>query len=100
LNGDGDDAFKWAIDRAAEIIDEYQPTVILLAAGADGHEEAGNLGKLNNYTYEGFAYAAEMVAKAASKYAKGRVLIGGAGGYRPLDHTPEIWARVTCVVSS
>ena len=100
LNGDGDEAFKRAIDRAAEIIDEYQPTVILLAAGADGHEEAGHLGKLNNYTYQGFEYAAAMVAKAAAKYAKGRVLIGGAGGYRPLDHTPEIWARVVQIVHS
>jgi hypothetical protein len=26
------------------------------------------------------------------------VLIGGAGGYRPLDHTPEIWARVVAKV--
>jgi hypothetical protein len=48
------------------------------------------LGKPNKYTFDVFENAAQMVAKAASKFAIGRVLIGGAGGYRPLDHTPEI----------
>ena len=94
LNGDGDEHFKAAIDRAREIIDEYKPDVILLAAGADGHEAPGNLGNPNQITYEGFEYAASMVASAAAAHSKGRVLIGGAGGYRPLDHTPEIWAQV------
>jgi acetoin utilization protein AcuC len=32
---DGDEGFAWAMDAATEIIDEYQPDVILLAAGAD-----------------------------------------------------------------
>lgn len=91
---DGDEALAWAIAGAEAIIESYQPDVILLAAGADGHEGSNNLGVENNYTYEGFEAAAEMVARQAGKHSAGRVLIGGAGGYQPLDHTPEIWARV------
>jgi acetoin utilization protein AcuC len=94
LGGDGDDVFKAAIDRAAEIIDAYKPDVILLAAGADGHEGIGNLGTIANYTKAGFKYAAEMIASKANEYSQGRVLIGGAGGYQPLKETPETWALV------
>ena len=92
--GDGDDAFKWAIDGAAEIIEQYQPDVILLAAGADGHKGVSKLGQCNNYTDEGFGYAAKRIADLANKHADGRVLIGGAGGYQPLKETPETWALV------
>lgn len=94
LEGDGDEVFKEAIDRAREIIDEYRPDVILLAAGADGHTGIGNLGSITNYTADGFKYAAEMVAEQANKHSQGRVLIGGAGGYQPLKETPETWALV------
>ena len=90
---DGDDAFKWAIDEASEVIDSYSPNVILLAAGADGHEGSDNLGGSNQFSYAGFEYAADVVGSLAEKH-NALVLIGGAGGYQPLDHTPEIWARV------
>ncbi len=93
LDDDGDEGFKWAIDEAAKVIDGYAPNVILLAAGADGHEGANALGINNQYTYAGFEYAADKVAELAAKH-NAIVLIGGSGGYQPLDHTPEIWARV------
>ena len=94
VTGEGDDAFRWAIDGAAEIIRDYQPDVILLAAGADGHAGQGNLGEINRFTEAGFRYAAETVAQLANEFAGGRVLIGGAGGYQPLKETPETWALV------
>jgi acetoin utilization protein AcuC len=94
LPGDGDDVFKAAIDASEQIIDGYAPDVILLAAGADGHTGTGNLGEIANYTAEGFAYAAAMIARQAAKHSQGRVLIGGAGGYQPLKETPETWALV------
>jgi acetoin utilization protein AcuC len=93
-NGDGDDVFMKAIDAAREIIDAYQPDVILLAAGADGHTGANAIGVDSNYTAVGFKYAAEMVAEMAIRHSAGRVLIGGAGGYQPLKETPETWALV------
>lgn len=94
VDRDGDDALEWAMSEAFEVIDNYQPDVILLAAGADGHGGVNNLGANNNYSYEGFRKAANLVADLALKHSKGRVIIGGAGGYQPLDHTPEIWFQV------
>jgi acetoin utilization deacetylase AcuC-like enzyme len=89
--GEGDEAFAWAIDEIAKKVAEYQPDVILLATGADGHEgEKWGL----KYTYAGYEYAAKKVAEMANLYAEGRVLIGGAGGYQPHTHTPRIWANV------
>jgi acetoin utilization protein AcuC len=93
LDDDGDEGFKWAIDEAAKVIDGYAPNVILLAAGADGHEGQNDLGIRNQYTYAGFEYAADVVAELAEKH-NAIVLIGGAGGYQAKEHTPEIWARV------
>lgn len=93
-SGAGDEALLWALDDANSIIEAYKPDVILLAAGADGHGGTSNLGSSNNYSYEGFIQAAQKVAEWANTYSQGRVLIGGAGGYQPLDHTPRIWAHV------
>ena len=98
LDGDGDDIFMQAIDKARAVIDEYQPDVILLAAGADGHTGANNLGVDSNYTSKGYKYAAEMVAEMAAKHSGGRVIIGGAGGYQPLKETPETWALVVSTI--
>ena len=44
--------------------------------------------------HPGYEDAAATVGRIASAYADGRVLIGGAGGYQPFDHTPAIWASV------
>lgn len=92
--GSPDDAFTWALNGMEAVIDAYQPDVILLAAGADGHGGGSNLGTLANYSYDGFEQAAQMVARMANRFTQGRVLIGGAGGYQPFDHTPRIWANV------
>ena len=92
--GSGDETFAWALNEMEHVIADYQPDVILLAAGADGQGGGSNLGTLANYSYDGFEQAARMVARMANRYTRGRVLIGGAGGYQPLDHTPRIWANV------
>jgi len=93
---DGDDGLLWAMDQATEIIDEYQPDIILLAAGADGH--VGSPLASNTFTQAGFRSAAERIAALANKYANGRVLIGGAGGYQPYKETPETWATVVSTI--
>lgn len=93
-SGEGDEALLWALGEAAEIIREYKPGVILLATGADGHGGESNLGSSNAFTYRGFEQAADLVAELANECSDGRVLIGGAGGYQPLNHTPRIWAKV------
>lgn len=91
-NTDGDEGFAWAMQAATEIIEEYQPDVILLAAGADGH--VGSPLAENQFTQAGYSLAAQRVVELANKYANGRVLIGGAGGYQPYKETPETWANV------
>ncbi len=94
-NGAGDEVLLELLNgEIEEVVKSYKPDVILLAAGADGHGGTSNLGSSNNYTYEGFTQAATKVAEWANAYCQGRVLIGGAGGYQPLDHTPRIWANV------
>lgn len=96
---DGDDALEWALDEMDAVVAHYRPDVILLAAGADGHGGVNNLGATNTYTYAGFDDAARRVAGWANDFARGRVLIGGAGGYQPRDHTPRIWANVVGAIS-
>lgn len=95
VRGEGDEGFAWAIDEIAKKVDEYKPDVILLATGADGHE--GEYWGLK-YTYAGYEYASKKVAEMANKYAEGRVLIGGAGGYQPLTHTPKVWQTVVSTI--
>jgi acetoin utilization protein AcuC len=95
---DGDDALEWALNEMDAVVADYRPGVILLAAGADGHGGVNNLGSTNTYTYAGFERAAHRVAGWASHYAESKVLIGGAGGYQPLNHTPRIWANVVSTI--
>lgn len=90
----GDEAFRWAIDEAMAVIRDYQPDTLLLAIGADGHagQSLGTAG--TNYTYDGFDYAARAVRTVADVIGVTGIVVGGAGGYQPLDHTPRIWANV------
>jgi acetoin utilization deacetylase AcuC-like enzyme len=74
------------------LADEIQPDVILLATGADAHH-SDPLSSLT-FDYPGYRAAARIIADIANKHSKGRVLIGGAGGYQPFDHTPKVWATV------
>lgn len=93
--GAGDDALAWALDGAEAVIRAHKPDVLLLAIGADGHEVVGNLGDTGSrYTYDGFHDAADRVRNLADELGVRGILVGGAGGYRPLDHTPRIWADV------
>jgi acetoin utilization protein AcuC len=88
--GSGDAEFADALYEVEEVVARYKPDVILVAIGADGHE-LDNWGL--KYSYEGFHHAGSVVRGLAEKYCEGRVLIGGAGGYRPYDATPLSWAN-------
>ena len=94
--GAGNLEFAKAMDDIRELADKYQPDVVLLATGADGHK-TDPLASLQ-FDYDGYAYASDIVADIANTYAQGRVLIGGAGGYQPHTHTPSIWAEVVANV--
>lgn len=89
--GSKDKDLAWALRGIVEKVNQYKPDIILLATGADGHEKDGWGMK---YTHEGFVASAKTVADLANQHTQGRVLIGGAGGYRPHDATPRVWADV------
>jgi acetoin utilization protein AcuC len=94
--GEGDDAFLWAVEDICNKVLDYEPDVILLATGADGHEgERWGL----KYTLEGYIEAAERVRDLAERLGAS-VLIGGAGGYQPYTWTPRVWAEVVKTISS
>ena len=94
----GDVEFLDAMQEIELLADTVKPDVILLATGADAHH-SDPLSTLN-FNYPGYKAAARIVADIANKHAKGRVLIGGAGGYQPFDHTPKVWATVVSEVYS
>jgi acetoin utilization protein AcuC len=94
-----DNSHLWsAVGQALEEAAWFRPDVLLLATGADGHE-ADPLGNLA-YTLAGYAHAADEVCRFADRYCDGRILAGGAGGYRPHDWTPAVWATVFTVMTS
>ena len=96
--GDDDTEFLDAMQEIELLADEVKPDVILLATGADAHH-SDPLSSLN-FDYPGYRAAAQIIGNIANKHAKGRVLIGGAGGYQPLTHTPQVWAQVVAQVYS
>ncbi|MGI8407929.1 MAG: hypothetical protein ACR2L3_05405 [Actinomycetota bacterium] len=81
-----------ALDRAAS----FEPDVMILAAGADGHT-TDPLADLR-YELSDFEEAARQVRLFSDKHCKGRIYIGGAGGYNPEDSTPQVYAAVYAVL--
>ena len=91
----GDAELARAMEDVEEVVSAYKPDIILLAAGADGHES--DIWDMK-YTFDGFIDSARRVAVLANAYSEGRVLIGGAGGYRAETFTPAIWAGVVSTI--
>lgn len=89
--GDGDEELLEMVERSLDIIEKFEPDVLLMAIGADGHESDPLAGL--NFTLDGYHQAAEMVGE----YLRGAqipALVGGAGGYQPFTFVPLIWADV------
>lgn len=90
---DGHDQFKDndALERGVSSFlreaRKFQPQIIFIACGADGHIE-DPLTSLQ-FTSEGFI----SVAKTLRREFPGLpLLVGGAGGYLPDTRTPEMWS--------
>jgi acetoin utilization deacetylase AcuC-like enzyme len=83
-----------AVQQSLEIGADFRPDIVLLAAGADGHEadplEADPLGRLS-YQLSDFSTATELVSQFSEQHRGGRLLAGGAGGYRADGWTPRVW---------
>lgn len=87
--GAGDDALRSAVDDFVHIAIQFSPEMVFVAMGADGHSDdpLSNL----DYTSEGMEHAIRLVRRA---FPQTPILLGGAGGYRPDDVTPAVWARM------
>lgn len=94
--GAGDIDFRNVVDQIADLSNKIKPDVVLLATGADAHR--GDPLSTLNFDYPGYEHAGRIAGQIANTHAQGRILIGGAGGYQPFDHTPRIWSTVVSKV--
>lgn len=86
--GSGDDELREAVKDALVEMREFEPDLVFITAGADGHAD-DPLSTLQ-YTIEGYRQAAHAVAVS---FPQTPIVIGGAGGYQPDTFTPRIWAE-------
>ena len=81
-----DQALIDGVTEFCRLADHFQPDLLFIACGADGHAE-DPLSSLQ-FTLEGFGKVAELVR---SNFPSLPILLGGAGGYLPDTRTPEVW---------
>lgn len=85
-SGMGDEALAEGVAGFICEAIRFQPDLIFIACGADGHAE-DPLSSLQ-YTVEGFAAIALGIRH---NFPETPILMGGAGGYLPDTRTPEVW---------
>jgi acetoin utilization protein AcuC len=86
----GDDALLSATEGFLQACEEFQPTMIFVACGADGlaDDPLSNL----MYTPEGYFNSMRLIRE---QFYNTPILLGGAGGYLPDTGTPEVWKNAT-----
>jgi acetoin utilization protein AcuC len=82
----GDQELLTATNRFIEVCKSFDPTMLFIACGADGHK-TDTLSSLQ-YSVEGYKQSMTLLAKGLKNLP---ILVGGAGGYQPKDVTPLIW---------
>ena len=90
-----DKALFDGVSRFCELATQFNPDLLFIACGADGHSED----PLTNlkYSVEGYVAAAKKVRE---QFPDLPILMGGAGGYLPDTITPEVWAQVALVLAT
>ena len=83
----GDVGLLSATEMFLEACEEFQPTMIFVACGADGLKN-DPLSSLE-YTKDGYFQSMRMIRE---QYFDHPILLGGAGGYQPDTETPDLWA--------
>ena len=83
----GDEGLLSATEMFLESCEEFQPTMIFVACGADGLKN-DPLSSLE-YTKDGYFKSMRMIRE---RYHDHPILLGGAGGYQPDTETPDLWA--------
>jgi len=94
-DGAGDKELLDAIDQFISVVGardriwDWQPDLLFITCGADGHSEDPLTGL--TYSVAGYVAAAKKVRE---RFPDLPILLGGAGGYLPDTRTPEIWSNV------
>lgn len=83
--------FKKTFDKVEKFILKVKPEIILLQCGGDGlkNDPTSHL----EYISETYRFAAEKIHKLSHKFAKGRILAMGGGGYSP-ENTAKAWVNI------
>jgi len=91
-----DQALLDGVKEFGRLADQFQPDLLFIACGADGHAE-DPLSSLQ-FTIEGFKSVAKLLR---TRFPTLPILMGGAGGYLPDSRTPEVWSQfATALVNS
>lgn len=93
-SGDGDVELLAAVQDFVDACREFEPGVIMIAGGADGHAQ-DSLASLQ-YSVNGFNRAVGLVRRS---FESTPIIFGGAGGYRPDDYTPQMWVTAICALA-
>jgi acetoin utilization protein AcuC len=78
-----------AVDRFIEVGDPFEPTMLFIAGGADGHWRD----PLSSLLYSLEDYE-EAMWRVRMTFTSLPILFGGAGGYQPDGGTPLSWAAM------
>ena len=84
-----DQALFDGVSRFCELAKQFNPDLLFIACGADGHSE-DPLTSLE-YSVAGYISVAKRVKE---RFPDLPILLGGAGGYLPDTRTPEVWVGV------
>lgn len=87
LDHAGNDELLLGLEDFIVVAKEFQPDMIFIACGADGHK-TDPLSSLQ-YTVNGYQ---EAMSTLRAEFLETPMLLGGAGGYQPDTITPEVWA--------
>jgi acetoin utilization protein AcuC len=89
----GNQALIDGVTDFVRLADQFQPDLLFIACGADGHAE-DPLSSLQ-FTLEGYFSTAILIR---SRFPSLPILVGGAGGYLPDTRTPEVWSHFATTI--
>ena len=84
-----DQALFDGVSRFCELAKQFNPDLLFIACGADGHSED----PLTSLEYSVAGYTA-VAKKVKESFSDLPILLGGAGGYLPDTRTPQVWSEV------
>ena len=94
-HGSTDEDLMSATESFLEACEEFKPTIIFVACGADGLKDD----PLSQLAYTSAGYWRSLRA-VREQFPNMPILLGGAGGYLPDTGTPEVWCNAMLALTS